>query len=329
MLDHHQGQRLCGGVYHRASAWLASEQLGRGHREAASEKEGGESVSIAHINAAFRAPGMTTAEKMVLLVLADHARTDGICWPSMATIAERASMTERGVRAIVRRLESTGAIRLEEGGGRGKSNRYRVLIEALNPAPASEFNEETRNEKPGMTFPLNDPNPEPPSPFMAETRNLTALNPEPCAGEPLRTTIRKDRHEGGSARVGEAPVEEECFGIRERILVAAKHDRSGMTATGRMIGSPTDMMSVTRWHGLGLSDDEIIEVISHIAAGAHYEPIGAFRYFDQPMQRHAGLKSAPALKAVEGRQRAPSEMEARVRDGSDTLERMRKKYALE
>jgi hypothetical protein len=41
------------------------------------------------------------------------------------------------------------------------------------------------------------------------------------------------------------------------------------------------------------------------------------------------LKAAPALKAVESRQRAPSEMETRVRDGSDTLERMRKKYALE
>ena len=285
-------------------------------------------MSIAHINAAFRAPGMTTAEKMVLLVLADHARTDGICWPSMATIAERASMTERGVRAIVRRLESTGAIRLEEGGGRGKSNRYRVLIEALNPAPPSEFNEETRNEKPGMTFPLNDLNPEPPSPFMAETRNLTALNPEPCAGEPLRTTIREDRHEGGSARVGDAPVEEECFGIRERILVAAKHDRSGMTATGRMIGSPTDMMSVTRWHRLGLSDDEIIDVISHIAAGAHYEPIGAFRYFDQPMQRHAGLKAAPALKPVEGRQRPPSELDTRVKDGNDAIDRMKARYAI-
>ena len=101
-----------------------------------------------------------------------------------------------------------------------------------------------------------------------------------------------------------------------------------MTATGRMIGSPTDMMSVARWHALGLSDDEIIEVISHIAAGAHYEPIGAFRYFDQPMQRHAGLKAAPALKPVEGRQRPPSELDTRVKDGNDAIDRMKARYAI-
>ncbi len=85
--------------------------------------------------------------------------------------------------------------------------------------------------------------------------------------------------------------------FREKILIAMGHDPSGMTATGRMVGNPTDMLSAQRWTAdLGLSETEIVTVVKATASGR--PPIGAFRYFDQPMQQFAAAKSAPALKPV-------------------------------
>ena len=284
-------------------------------------------MSNQYLNAAWLVEGVTAGERLALVALADRASAGGFLFMSMAELGRKCCVDPRNARKAIRRLEARGLLQCTVHRGREKANNYRLLFapesSSKNPSPGPDIEEENRTpasyigkSETGRQHPILTLKPDASVPKIGRQHPPNPLDTLEDGG-------------GGSARVAEAPAEEQCFGIRERILVAAKHDRSGMTATGRMIGSPTDMMSVARWHTLGLSDDEIIEVISHIAAGAHYEPIGAFRYFDQPMQRHAGLKAAPALKAVESRQRAPSEMETRVRDGSDTLERMRKKYALE
>ena len=51
-------------------------------------------------------------DRLVLLVLADHAKEDGTAaWPSVATIAREARAGERTVQYSLRRLEEAGAIR--------------------------------------------------------------------------------------------------------------------------------------------------------------------------------------------------------------------------
>ena len=72
------------------------------------------------------------AELLLLLALAAHARDDGVCWPSMRSIAAKARVDERSARRIVRRLAERGLITIiEQGGcdedGRNVPNRYRVL----------------------------------------------------------------------------------------------------------------------------------------------------------------------------------------------------------
>src|SRR5258707_9132915 len=71
------------------------------------------------------------AELLVLLALADHARDDGLCWPSMRSIAGKARIEERSAQRIVRRLIEKGLIELvSQGGcveGHNTPNRYRVL----------------------------------------------------------------------------------------------------------------------------------------------------------------------------------------------------------
>jgi hypothetical protein len=105
-------------------------------------------------------------ERLILLALADHANDQGECYPSMAGIAAKASVTERGARGIMRRLEAGGWVSTKVGGGRGGKSNYRVLM-VENPEPAFPVSHaKTRNDKPGMT------NPE------TQTRNVATVNPE-------------------------------------------------------------------------------------------------------------------------------------------------------
>lgn len=109
-------------------------------------------------------------EKLILLALADYSNDEGRCYPSMIGLAAKASLSERGARKIVRRLEANGWLEIETGGGRGGKNLYRILVDkpgTRNPEP------ETGNEKPGMSG--------------TKTRNVSALNPEPGSAEPSRT----------------------------------------------------------------------------------------------------------------------------------------------
>ena len=71
------------------------------------------------------------AELLVLLALADHARDDGLCWPSMRSIAGKARIEERSAQRIIRRLIEKGLVELvSQGGcidGSNIPNRYRVV----------------------------------------------------------------------------------------------------------------------------------------------------------------------------------------------------------
>lgn len=61
-------------------------------------------------------------ERDVLLVMADHANDDGICWPSNALIAWKADYKDvRSVRRIRRSLEAKGLVTVLSGGQGGRS----------------------------------------------------------------------------------------------------------------------------------------------------------------------------------------------------------------
>ena len=96
------------------------------------------------------------SELLVLLALADFANDDGSCWPSVATVAKKSRLTERGTRGIIRRLEKQGLVStVISTGGAGHSSKYRVIA---NPEPASGLginNPERGCNKPGTVVPPN------------------------------------------------------------------------------------------------------------------------------------------------------------------------------
>lgn len=71
-----------------------------------------------------------SAKKMVLLALADSANDEGTnCFPSVATIVEKCSMSERTVQGHLQALEKTGLIYRKERSGR--STNYTLNVEQI------------------------------------------------------------------------------------------------------------------------------------------------------------------------------------------------------
>ena len=78
---------------------------------------------------------LPTTEKVVLLAIADSADDDGDnAWPSVATLARKASVSDRRVQQIVKSLESQGllAIYPQAGGHRGMRDDRRPNLYAIN-----------------------------------------------------------------------------------------------------------------------------------------------------------------------------------------------------
>lgn len=86
------------------------------------------------------AEGVTAAGLLALLALADWAGEDGVCWPSMATLAKRMRTTRRNAARTLRTLEDDGHIsrtrRKAEGGGNRSSlvtlTRYVPLVTPMS-----------------------------------------------------------------------------------------------------------------------------------------------------------------------------------------------------
>lgn len=59
------------------------------------------------------------SEKLVLLALADCANDEGSCWPSMRTLAEKCSKSDRTVQAAIKALVAKGHLSRIEKPGKG------------------------------------------------------------------------------------------------------------------------------------------------------------------------------------------------------------------
>lgn len=121
--------------------------------------------------------GMSGTEKAVLIALADRADDAGMCWPSIATLAQMTCFTDRAVQKCIHSLLGKGLISVQVSAG-GKSNKY-----VINPEQRSPSVEKLANANGAPYSPLNG---EPRSPRTSFTPNHVHRNGEPRSpnGEP-------------------------------------------------------------------------------------------------------------------------------------------------
>ena len=82
-------------------------------------------MSIKLMTDVFNVQGITHAQKLLLLALADAANDDGVCWPSIHRLASKAMVEERSVTRMLAELEIRGFVARELRSGR--STMYTVI----------------------------------------------------------------------------------------------------------------------------------------------------------------------------------------------------------
>ena len=106
---------------------------------------------------AMSLPARSALHKLVLVSLASFANTNGRCFPSQRTIAERTMICVRKVRSVLADLEADGVISREPKRGRGRQRIGVDLIvcnfsqaaphAACQAAPhAAEYNDSLKTE---------------------------------------------------------------------------------------------------------------------------------------------------------------------------------------
>jgi hypothetical protein len=148
-------------------------------------------VSIAVMNWVWANSPASGNERLVLLALADAcSRDDGTgCWPSAATIARNANISDRTVRRVIARLEAGGQVTVHRGGGRaGSTNSYTVVTGIHSPG---------QNVTPD-TVSGDDTSDTPPVTQPCQGTPDTAVSPDP-PGNHHRTTPARPRGKPASA----------------------------------------------------------------------------------------------------------------------------------
>lgn len=127
---------------------------------------------------------VTGIGKLILLLLANYAGRDGICFPSQEELAKQAGITDRAVRTWLSRFEESGLIsrekRYRKNGTRGSD-----LIVINLPEPRSASKNDYRNQTTRL--------PEPRSAYSKEEPITEPITKRPLVGkknwEALSATI--------------------------------------------------------------------------------------------------------------------------------------------
>jgi len=94
-------------------------------------------------------PDLSAAATKIALAISYHInRGNGEAWPSTITLAERASVNKSTASRMVRLLETSGHLSVENGcQGRGHSHRYRTIIKGAQEQISEEEKVRLRNGK--------------------------------------------------------------------------------------------------------------------------------------------------------------------------------------
>ncbi|WP_341785685.1 helix-turn-helix domain-containing protein [Pseudomonas nicosulfuronedens] len=108
-------------------------------------------MSTIIMSACWPLQGMSPAQKTVLISLADQANDDGVCWPSVASIAMRTCLSERATQGALKWLEEHGAVerdrrnqrstlyKVTPGNYTGKSSEICHYVYRIEHMPSGQF----------------------------------------------------------------------------------------------------------------------------------------------------------------------------------------------
>lgn len=116
--------------------------------------------------------------RLVMLALADRADDQGLAWPSIEDLAERSRLSPRAVQKAIATLVDIGELEVDGGGGRHRSNRYRIVPKPRTSDGVTDSKPRTFDGVSGGETPN----------FATETPNSATRNPELCDRNPVQSS---------------------------------------------------------------------------------------------------------------------------------------------
>lgn len=125
----------------------------------------------------------------------------------------------------------------------------------------------------------------------AASKNKDLPEPPPTdREEPYTDTNKIDDDSAGDALT-----------FREKVLVAAGHDSSGVTANGRIVGTHGDVAQFkSALSDLNITEEEALGVIGDTMKAKRDGPPSSLKYFIPSLQKYAGQRDAPKVEATAG-----------------------------
>lgn len=216
--------------------------------------------------------GLKAGEFQVLFHLCDCHNSANGCFPSQQYLRSKCNMSNGSINNHLNSLERSGHLRREKRFDKKtfqqKTTFYIFSFEQeFGKKPSPDIGVGAVSKKQAI-----------PSPNLGQSR-LHILE--------TNQVIEPVSNDGDSAR--------------EEILLVSGHDRTGITATGRLVGGLEDMSEVQRWRSdLGLTQFEILAVIKDVMRRASITAPNSLKYFQRPMREYAAQKNKPPLTAIEG-----------------------------
>lgn len=206
------------------------------------------------------------------------------CFPNQSTLREVTGLSNGGLNNALNAIEQAGLMRRRRtrmpDGTKGPTYYILGCDVSIPQEPTPESGDGTNSKFGAKPSPNSGPN------------HLQWSGDKPVS-EPVREPVKS------SSSCSE--TRSELLTDREEILIAAGHDRSGLTATGRIVGSAGEMQQVARWRvDLGLSQAEILTVIGEVMNRKRDGPPNSLKYFTEAMQQFAATKNQPKLQTIDG-----------------------------
>ncbi|QTW20223.1 helix-turn-helix domain-containing protein [Comamonas kerstersii] len=195
--------------------------------------------------------GMSSAQKAVLISLADQANDDGVCWPSVGTIAKRTCLSERAVQEALQWLQATGAIFREYK--TNSSTVYTVTPARFDPAKAPVARSRSKGADGAPPAPSAPPAPGAPGGADGAPLGVNQAHPTPAPGAPKSSLNRKGNHQG-TAKAQALGLD----GVSDELLADWQAVRSAKRAGPLTATAVKGLQREAR--KAGLTDSEAIEI---------------------------------------------------------------------
>lgn len=150
------------------------------------------------------AAGMKLTSVAIMARLADYSNDDGVCWPSIETIARQLGAGESTVRTAIGKLEQDGWLSRQQRrkGNRNASNVYQLNVQKLQAAAFSHLSESDTSKSDGSNSDASKSD-------ASKSGNNGGFHPSESGGDPsVKSTTDPSDNKNPSCQVAAQPDRE-------------------------------------------------------------------------------------------------------------------------